>query len=302
MIRSMTGYGASRRIGPLGAIAVEIRSINNRFLDVVFRGVSEWREWEVAARQAMRGRVHRGKVDVTVSWEPPPEARPRVHINREALEAVIEEARDFAQRLEVSPLQLIGPLAGVPGVLETRPAVIDAQALHAELNAALGEALDRFEEARAREGRALAEDLCSRARSLRRMRASIDGLKGAVVERYRARLKELAASLSEGAQAALDPGRLEAEATLYADRCDVSEELARLGAHLDDLEAKLGGGGVAAEGASEPLGKALEFLVQELLRETNTIGSKARDTEMIQTVLQMKNEIEKIREQVQNIE
>jgi len=293
---SMTGFGSARRTGPLGSFSIEIRAVNNRHLDLTFRGASDFRDWEAAARETLRRRVARGKVDVTVAWEPAPQVRPTLRVNRPLLDGLIHDLEQVAKESGASAWQLLGPLAAIPNALQLAPPEIDARALAAELDAALSEALDRFQEARAREGAALAEDLLARAAALRRHVARIEETKDAAVERYRARLAELAASLSREARAALDPGRLEAEIALYADRCDISEELVRLRAHLDDLESKLRTGG------DESLGKPLEFLVQELLRETNTIGSKARDTAAIQTVLEMKNEIEKIREQAQNIE
>jgi len=293
---SMTGYGAARRTTPLGALSVEIRSVNNRFLEVGVRTPSDLREWEMMARQLLQKRLNRGKVDLSVSWQPAAEARPKMAVNGELLSGLIEQVRPLAGALQTPPAQLLGPLSALPGVLEIQRPELDTATLFADLNALLNEAVDRLIETRAREGEALAADLIARAENLRAMSASIRGARETVIERYRARLREMIASLSQGAQAALHPDRLELEVALLADRCDVSEELTRLSAHIDALEALL------RSGAGEPMGKRLEFLVQELLREVNTTGSKARDTEVIQTVLQMKHEIEKIREQVMNFE
>ncbi|MCX7049414.1 MAG: YicC family protein [Candidatus Sumerlaeota bacterium] len=296
MPSSMTGYGLARRASPLGAIQIEIRSVNNRYLDLSFRGAGDWREWETTARALVGKRISRGKVEVTLTWERGGEAQMQYRINREALTALIHQVREVAAELEISPAQLLGPVANLPGMVERRAPEINAEALAAELTAALTEALDRFEQTRRTEGAALANDLLARSKALRGMCASLAGARDVILQKYRLRLQELTASLSQGAQASIHPDRLEAEIALLADRCDISEELTRLEAHLTSLEAQL------REDAGGPVGKSLEFLVQELLREANTIASKARETEAIRVALDMKNEIEKIREQVQNIE
>lgn len=297
MIHSMTGFGAARRSSELGEISVDIRSVNNRYLDTSFRGLRDaGGEYEAHARKVVREHATRGKVDVTFKWDRAGDVLPRLAINNEALDALVAEVTPVAERLGVAPVTLLGPLPSLPGVIETVTPDVDTDLLTAELDATLVEALERFDDSRAKEGAVLADDMLARSATLRAHCREIEGAKSEVVDRYRQRLSELAESLTESARQATPTDRLETEIALYADRCDITEELVRLGAHLDDLDAKLRGE------SEEPVGKALEFLVQEILRETNTIGSKARDTSVAQAVLSMKREIEKIREQVMNLE
>ena len=292
----MTGFGAARAATPFGVFQVEIRSVNNRFLDVQIKGVGDLREWEPTARLILQQRVRRGKVDVYVGWERPVDLRPRVAIDRDLLNDLCDQVSQAAATLGATPFQLLSALPPAPGLISTQSPALDMDALSETLNGVLHEALDRHHEARAQEGLALSRDLLERSVALRECHQFIGEHRGEVVEKYRARLHEMISQLSAEARGALDPSRLEAEVAMFADRCDITEELTRLTAHLDQLDRML-------EGPSdESLGKNLEFLVQELLRETNTIGSKGRDTAVIQVVLRMKNEIEKIREQVMNIE
>lgn len=293
---SMTGFGSARGAGPLGVTTIEIRSVNNRFLDAQIRGLGQWREWESRARALCQGKINRGKVEVSVSWEPAPDIRPRLAIREDVLTDLLDSAQPLAERLGLSAAALVGPASAITGAIERQTPDVDKDELFAEWDATLAEALGRLREERAREGQALADDMLARGGRLRELRSQIEQNQDAVVVKYRERLTVMAAKLSEGAKAALDGGRLEAEIALFADRCDISEELSRLGVHLDELEAKL------RSDDGEPVGKALDFLVQEILRETNTIGSKGRDTDVARAVLEMKNEIEKIREQVQNLE
>jgi uncharacterized protein (TIGR00255 family) len=187
-------------------------------------------------------------------------------------------------------------LANLPGVIDVAPIEYDQEEAGRELESVARQAIDALEREREREGAALGEQLNGLIRQMDGFVGHVDALKDAVVEKFRRRLSDRVNELQSEIKGPVEPGRVEMEVALYADRCDISEELVRLRAHLERAAALIGASG------GEPAGKNLEFLTQELAREVNTICSKSRDTELTGLALEMKSTVEKIREQVQNIE
>jgi uncharacterized protein (TIGR00255 family) len=287
MIHSMTGYAVANAESPLGALTLELRSVNSRFLDMQFRVAEELRVLEPLLRERIAARVSRGKVDCRLSMGEAARAG-APQLNAEALARLRELEQAAAKAFpRAAPLALADVLRW-PGVL-AEPAA-DETALRAAVERLLERALEEFSASRAREGAKLSAALLERVAQMRRRLAEVAPLVPEAVAAYRARLAERLREV----MAAESEERIRAEATLFAARSDVDEELTRLAAHLDAVESVLKKGGAA--------GKRLDFLAQELNREANTIASKAAGLKVADCALELKLLIEQVREQVQNIE
>ncbi|RMD80013.1 MAG: YicC family protein [Gammaproteobacteria bacterium] len=291
----MTGFArAEARVsgGPGGVLTWELRSVNHRYLDLGLRLPEELRELEPQARERLRAALARGKVEAVLRWQPAPEAAAPV-LQRPVAEGLARAAAEAAGLLgeRAGPADPLALLAW-PGVLA--PPELDRQALAREALALLDQALAALGEARAREGAQLAALVDARARELLgrlpALRARLPQVLAAARERLRRRLAELLGEARE-----LDPGRLEQEMAYLAQRLDVAEELDRLEAHAREVRRLL------AE-AQGPVGRRLDFLMQELHREANTLSAKSADLELTRAAVDLKVLIEQMREQVQNIE
>jgi len=290
-MNSMTGFGSGRCGSPtLGALSVEMRSVNSRFLDLVVRLPQELSALEPAARAGIQKRFTRGKLYVDVRFEPIPGATQRYEIN----EALVERLEDFCRSRghEAKPEDLLG-ISGVVIALQD-PSRLDEMTKLME--DALEEASKSMETDRRREGQVLREALLAILAQMRACHSAVAEFRHQVVERYRQKLQDRIADLLGPKGINLDSGRLEQEVALFADKADLSEEVTRLGAHLDRLEELLSSAG------GEARGRALDFLNQEILREINTIGSKGRDLEITRQVLELKNHAESMKEQIANVE
>jgi uncharacterized protein (TIGR00255 family) len=287
MIHSMTAFAREQADAPRGRLTWELRSVNHRYLDLGLRLPEELRGLENAVREAVGARVSRGKVEAGLRLEAP--AAPE---SLELDETVARQVLRTAARLKeidkhLSPMTT-AELLRWPGVLVTGAA--DPEALAASALDLLGRALDTFVATRAREGARLREFLLARVESAAQVAAGLRPLLPEVVETQRARLK---ARLAE-CLGTLDPARLEQEMVLFATRIDVSEELDRLHAHLAEIRRLLAEGGA--------IGRRLDFLMQELNREANTLGSKVADLRFTNASVELKVLIDQMREQIQNIE
>jgi len=282
----MTGYALAAAEHPRGALSLELRSVNSRFLDLQFRVADELRALEPLLREAITARVARGKVDCRLSFAPGAAAAQTLDPQAlEALRRVTEQAqRAFPQ---AGPLRL-GDVLRWPGVLAG--SAPDAEELNAAVAALAKRAVDELCAARAREGAKLAALLAGRAAEMRRRLVEVAPLVPEANAAYQARLAE---RLREAVGTA-DDERLRVELAVFAVKTDVEEELQRLASHLEEVERTLAKGGAA--------GKRLDFLAQELNREANTLASKAATQKIADCALEMKLLIEQIREQVQNIE
>ncbi|MCE5231370.1 YicC family protein [bacterium] len=294
-LRSMTGFSRARSETPIGQFTVELRSVNNRFHDASISMPRELAALEMKLRALLKSRISRGKIDCRIRCTFADKAQPVVQVNLPLVHSYVEKLQQLRHALGADevPLEL---LANMPGVMEVVPAEVDDEALWQALEKAVNDALDAFDLDRAREGAALGEQLVDLGRQMRERLALVDERKGEIVSNQRERLRQRIAELEDETKSKLDPGRLEMEVAMFADRADISEEIVRLGAHLDRYDALLAGSG------EESAGRALDFLLQEMGREVNTIMSKSRDTSLTGTGLEMKSILEKIREQIQNIQ
>jgi len=288
MIRSMTGFASVTRDSPHGRIGVDLRSVNHRYLEPMVRLPDELRSVEPALREAVAARLSRGKVDVRVSWQAPAGGGSGVRPDVQMLQTLAEWQKQVLNVLHDARQLSVADLLRWPGVLDQ--AQPDAEALHGEVLNALAAALDQLDATRAREGGRLAALLLDKVAAMRAEVAAVAPRIPALVAEYRERLT---ARLREALVDA-DPARLAQELSLFATRIDIDEEIGRLRTHLDELERLLTTGGV--------VGKRLDFLLQELQREANTLGSKSVAVDTSQVSMNLKVLIEQIREQVQNLE
>jgi uncharacterized protein (TIGR00255 family) len=290
----MTGYGQGAAELPGFRVRVEVRCVNNRFADLRLRLPTELLPREGEIRGRVLTRVKRGRIEIDVRTEGE-QAAPALVLNRSLAQAVAASARKLREEFGATGEVGVASFLAVPGMLQ---AVAGSGGLgEPEWEAvlrAIGVALDALDAERLREGEATRLDLVERVRVMAGIVRDVSAFAERVPQAARRKLLDRLAGLAEGA--ALDPGRLEQEAAFLADRADVTEELVRLAGHLDQLGALL------ASGDSEPVGKRLDFLLQEVHREANTINAKAADLEVSRLVLAFKAEAEKVREQVQNLE
>ncbi|MBW2528720.1 MAG: YicC family protein [Deltaproteobacteria bacterium] len=290
-MRSMTGFGVGEAPLAGGRVVVETRSVNHRFLEVRVNVPAELQPHAFALDQRVRKPLGRGRIEVTARLFGPALPAPELDVDRaRAAFSALAELRDELAPGTDLPLEL---LAAVPELFRvaTEP---EHEAARRALEVALDAAVAALMTMRSREGEALAADLRGHLEQSRRISEAIQQLTAEVVEAFRRRLQGRMAAMLEAVDAELDPGRLEAEVALLADRCDVSEELARLASHVDQFGELLS--------ASEPVGRTLEFLLQEMAREANTIASKSPDARLTQHAVSLKACIERLREQVQNVE
>ena len=293
MIKSMTGYGRARRELHKRDITVEVRSVNNRYLDCAVRMPRMYAFAEDAVKQCVQKAVSRGKVDVFISVDASAADVAKVAVNRElaaqyaaALKELSEVCGPTAYR--VTPDQL----ARFPDVLTVTKADEDLETVSADLCAVLEEALAAFNAMRATEGARLAEDIGNRLDNILAGTGQVEARSPETVAEYR---RKLTARMQEVLQSAtVDEQRILTEAAVYADKVAVDEETVRLRSHVSQLRNMLA--------SDEPMGRKMDFLIQEVNRESNTIGSKCSDVEIAQVVVNLKAEVEQMREQVQNVE
>ena len=293
MIKSMTGYGRARETRNNRDISIEVRAVNNRYLDCTVKIPRLYIFAEDAIKQRVQKAVARGKVDIFVTVDAAAAGVTRVAVNREL-------AAQYAAALnELS--EVCGPtaykvtpeiLARFPDVLTVTKADEDLETISVDLCAVLDQALEAFNAMRAVEGKRMAEDIEGRLASIEHNTAQVEARSPETVLEYR---QKLTARMQEILQSAtIDQQRILTEAAIYADKVAVDEETVRLRSHIAQLRTMLE--------AEEPIGRKMDFLIQEVNRESNTIGSKCGDVSIAQIVVNMKAEVEKIREQVQNVE
>jgi uncharacterized protein (TIGR00255 family) len=294
-IRSMTGFGRAKgTVGDDWAVEVVARSVNHRFLDLNIKVKEQEIDLEPALRRVFSRHVARGKVEVSLRLRRATPAPTVISIDEGLLEALLARFAALSERYPVSGRLEARDLLTIPQIFSVESSVDGfTEEDTAALEEIAGQAARELVAMREAEGALVAADLAERIAFLQKRLTELAGRRGEIVRRNLDNLRERLRVLTS--EAGLDPGRLEQEAALAVDRSDVAEELQRLEGHLSQFASLL-------TSSREPAGKKLDFLAQEILRELNTLGSKGRDLQMIREVLEMKSEIEKIREQVQNLE
>ena len=288
----MTGYGRSEEVRGGRNIMVEVRSVNNRYLDCNIKLPRLYVFAEDAIKSLVQGTISRGKVDVFVTLGPSEEGDVKVSLNRPVADGYYQalcEMRDaYGLRDDIS----VSLLSRFPDVFLVEKNEDDVKAVAEDICAVLSQALADFDAMRTREGEKLEQDVAQRADTIEALTGQVEERSPGIVADYRARLTARINEVLQNTQ--IDESRILTEAAIFADKVAVDEETVRLRSHLSQLRTMLSQGG--------PIGRKLDFLIQEFNREANTIGSKCNDLEISRHVIDIKGEIEKIREQVQNIE
>lgn len=292
MVHSMTGYGRSVQTIGGKEITVELRSVNNRFLDCNVKLPRAFSYAEDSVKQAVRQSVARGKVDVFIGIQVTQDENVRISLNRPVLEGYLEAlrtiARDYSLRDDISA----ATMSRFPEVFVVERAEEDEKRNVADILCVVEAAIEAYNAMRQTEGAAMVADLRSRAAAIEADVTRIEARSPQTVKEYHDRLLAKLREVLDNAN--IDESRIVTEAAIFADKVCVDEETVRLRSHLNQLEALVQGGGA--------IGRKLDFLLQEMNRETNTIGSKCNDLELTRYVVEIKSELEKIREQIQNIE
>ncbi|MBD3347899.1 MAG: YicC family protein [Candidatus Eisenbacteria bacterium] len=291
MLRSMTGYGGSERADGNRSVRVEARSVNQRFLDVQVKAPRQLLPVEDRIRKAVESRLARGKVTIYIDWRETGEAP--VALNADAARALVRDLRELGRELSIEGDVDMATLAALPQLFEPRAESSDADELWNHLEPPLSEAIAALVAMRETEGAELESELARRLDAIDSIVSTVERKAPeatlALKERVEAKMRELL----EGV-ATVDEGRIAQEAASAAERADFTEELVRLRAHVSQAREVLG--------RDEPTGKRLNFLAQEMHREANTMGSKTTDTDLSVSAVELKEEIEKFREQIQNVE
>ena len=294
MIKSMTGFGRSEYSDGKRNIICEIRSVNHRYSDITVKMPRRYSFAEDKIKQTVKEKLVRGKVDVSINVENLTENDVVIKLNQLAAGQYYDNLKELKEQFGLSGEIDLSLMAGMPDVLKAVPDVDDEDELTKAILVPVAEASANLEKMRAIEGARLADDLIKKGETIKGILDQIEERSPLVVKDYMEKLRARIAELLDGA-AEIPEDRILTEAAIFADKCAIDEEITRLNSHLLQLKSIL-------TGSESTVGKKLDFLVQEMNREANTIGSKANDITITNHMLNIKSEIEKIREQVQNIE
>ncbi len=297
MIKSMTGFGRGEYTDEVSRVTVEIRAVNHRYLDIFVKMPRKYAFAEDRIKSAIKEKVHRGKVEVNVSVDNIGQSDSDVMLDKDLAAKYYKALTELSETFEIGELMgpSLGLLAKMPEVIKTVAAEEDEEAVTGRLISATGKALEDFCSMREAEGKKLAADLSMRADTVENIRRNIEKRAPEVEREYAEKFKARVEELLEGVYEVPEE-RVALEAAIFADKANITEELVRLESHVSQLR------GFLASDGSDAIGKKIDFLIQEMNREANTIGSKSNDREITSMMLDLKAEIEKIREQVQNIE
>ncbi|NLU36863.1 MAG: YicC family protein [Clostridiales bacterium] len=292
MVMSMTGFGTGKAEGNNREITIELKTVNNRYLDINLRMPRALSVLEESLRKRIQQKIARGRVEVYISYQNNSQEQVSVSVNEPVAEAYYKALTALAGKFQLDMKPDLGVLADIDDIFIVEKPEEDEELLKELLFSALDEALNAVIKMRKQEGSFLAEDLKQRSLRIENMVKQIEQRSSVVVEEYRQKLEQRLKEMLNNTE--LDEARFQAEVVYFADRSNITEEIVRIRSHLDQLRQTLESGG--------SIGRKLDFIVQELNRETNTIGSKSSDVIIANYVVEIKSELEKIREQVQNIE
>ena len=293
MINSMTAYGRADHDFEGSLLQAEIRSVNNRYRDVILRIPRSFQALEEELKRRVASRVRRGRIEVTIQMEGNGEAPPYdLELNEPLVNSYVKIIEELKQRFGIEGDVQVDTLCQLKDVIVARPETPDVEKMKPGFVEVLEKALDSYDAMRGREGEALEADFRMRLNTMKNYVAEIEKRIPEVAAHRQERLKEKIAAMVEDLE--VDEARLAQEIAILAEKADVTEELVRIKSHLDQFESYFS--------RDEALGRRLDFLIQEINREVNTLSSKAADAFVSGTVIEMKAELEKLREQVQNVE
>ena len=292
MVKSMTGYGRAVETVNAREFTVELRSVNNRYLDCSVKLPRSLSFAEEAVKQAVKATISRGKVDVFITVHSEGAADVKVSLNGAMVEGYLAAMKQMAEQYGVRDDISVSLISRMPEVFTVEKPEVDEEQLLADLMHVVKQALVNYDAMRAAEGKALENDLRSRGNTILELVSQVEAGNAQTVIDYRTRLENKLKEVL--ANTAIDESRILTEAAIFADKVAVDEETVRLRSHLEQMNNMLTTGGA--------IGRKLDFLLQEMNRESNTIGSKCSDVKLARIVVDIKAELEKIREQTQNIE
>lgn len=292
MVKSMTGYGSAKGQAEGLEISVELKSVNNRFLDTAVRLPRSFLFAEDAVKSAVQSHISRGKVDVFVTVDSASAGNMTVKVNEPLLRGYIDALRHISEEYSLENDLSALSVSRFPDVLSVEKSDMDAEAIAAAIVSVTEQALCDFDAMRLREGEKLRDDVLNRLDTVDTLVSAVEREAPNTVAKYRSRLEQKMTEVL--GTAGIDESRILAEAAIFADHIAVDEETVRLRSHMSQLRTMING--------SAPTGKRIDFLMQEFNREANTIGSKCQNSDIAHIVVDLKSEIEKIREQIQNIE
>ena len=292
MIKSMTGFGRFETVTDSYKISVEMKAVNHRYLDLSIKMPKKFNYFEAGIRTLLKDYIQRGKVDVFISYEDYTEGRMCLKYNSSLAAEYMEAYEAMARQFGLANTVTVTDLARCPEVLTMEQASEDEEEMWKILSHAVRQASDRFVETRTLEGENLKKDLLGKLDYMEILVSEVEERSPQVLAEYRARLEEKVKELLAGAS--IDENRIATEVTIFADKICVDEETVRLRSHISNTRQELTKGG--------GIGRKLDFIAQEMNREANTILSKANDLEISQRAIALKTEVEKVREQIQNIE
>ncbi len=292
MIRSMTGFGRSEKVTESCKISVEIKSVNHRYLDLSIKMPKKFNHFEADIRNLLKEDVQRGKVDVFITYEDYSENNETLHYNESLAKEYLECFRKMEDDLDITNDVKVSVLARMPEVLTMEEVIEDEESIWNLLSGSIKEAAGQFVESRVKEGEHLKNDLLEKLDHMLDNVDYIEERSPQILEEYRTKLEDKVKELL--ASSDIDESRILTEVAIFADKICVDEETVRLKSHIDQMKSELTNGG--------NVGRKLDFIAQEMNREANTILSKANDLEISDHAIVLKTEIEKVREQVQNIE
>lgn len=292
MIKSMTGYGRSEQILDNYEISVEIKSVNHRYSDYNIRVPRSYSFLEDYVKASLSKHITRGKIDVFVSVRKQLDDTKEISLNKPLAESYIKALKELASEFGIKDDISVSSVARYTEIFDTIRSPEDEEEVKKKVDAVLSEAVSDFIEMREREGKKLADDMLKRNDYIRSLVKKVDEIAPSTIIEHRKKIEERIRELIS--DAAVDEARLLTETAIFADKLCINEEIIRLSSHLDEFDRIMGTG--------EAVGRKLDFLLQEMNRETNTIGSKSNNLEIAKIVVEIKSELEKIREQLQNIE
>ncbi len=293
MIKSMTGFGRGEFSDGVYSFTVEIKTLNHRYNDIIVKMPKHINYVEENIKKIIKKVINRGRVEVYIALEYNQDVNIKVKVNTELAKSYKMALEDIVNELELNEKVTLENIIKMPDIIKTDKIEDDEEQIWLCLQTALKEALDNVIEMRIKEGEELARDIKERTIKIKGMIDSIKERSPLVVEEYRIKLKERVEELLNN-EYKIDEGKLENEVVFYADRSNITEEIIRFYSHISQLLDCLN--------SEEIVGRKLDFLIQEMNREVNTIGSKSSDIFIGKTVVEIKSELEKIREQIQNIE
>jgi uncharacterized protein (TIGR00255 family) len=292
MLKSMTGFGRGEGETNLGKMAVEARSINHRYCDINIKLPKRLSLFENRIKEIVRSQVSRGRIDVTLRFDSLGEDKIQLNVDLDLAQQYFRAFHDLKEKLHLKDEITLGLLAGAKDLITARDESVDIEPYWQEVLPILNQSLQRMDDMKRLEGETLAKDLQQRLEFIGKQLRMIKQQFPSRLKTSLTRLHERLRSLLEGTE--VDPSRFQQEVAFLAERTDITEEIVRAESHLTQFGTLLGG--------NEPSGRKMDFLLQEIHREMNTVSAKANDAEISQRVVEIKAELEKIREQVQNIE